>query len=117
MKKVLSWIFTLDHKRIGIIYTLVGIWAGFVGLGLRILIRLQLSDPYFNIIPFEVYKYVITRHGIIMIFFFLMPVLIGGFGKFLLPILLNLKDLKLPRLNALSAWLLLPSMVLVFARI
>nr|ACD77004.1 cytochrome c oxidase subunit I [Gyrodactylus albolacustris]ACD77005.1 cytochrome c oxidase subunit I [Gyrodactylus albolacustris]ACD77006.1 cytochrome c oxidase subunit I [Gyrodactylus albolacustris] len=117
MQYLSSWLFTLDHKRIGIIYSIVGVWAGFVGLGLSILIRIQLSDPYFNIIPFEVYNYVITSHGIIMIFFFLMPVLIGGFGNILLPILLNLNDLNLPRLNALSAWLLMPSMVLVFASI
>lgn len=57
----------------------------------------------------EVYKYVITRHGIAMIFFFLMPVLIGGFGNYLLPLLLGLPDLNLPRLNALSAWLMIPS--------
>nr|YP_009504430.1 cytochrome c oxidase subunit I [Gyrodactylus nyanzae]AWW03131.1 cytochrome c oxidase subunit I [Gyrodactylus nyanzae] len=117
MNYLLSWLFTLDHKRIGIIYSVIGIWSGFIGLGLSLLIRIQLSDPYFNIIPFEVYNFVITSHGVIMIFFFLMPVLIGGFGNFLLPLLLNLDDLNLPRLNALSAWLLLPSSLLVFGSV
>lgn len=70
---------------------------------MSLLIRLNYLDPYFNLIVPEVYKYVITWHGIVMIFFFLMPVLIGGFGKFLLPLLLGLPDLKLPRLKALSA--------------
>nr|YP_009054578.1 cytochrome c oxidase subunit I [Paragyrodactylus variegatus]AIK25766.1 cytochrome c oxidase subunit I [Paragyrodactylus variegatus] len=115
MNYLFSWLFTLDHKRIGILYSLIGVWSGFVGLGLSILIRIQLSDPYYNIIPFEVYNYVITAHGIIMIFFFLMPVLIGGFGNYLIPILLNINDLNLPRLNALSAWLLVPSSVLVLS--
>lgn len=82
-----------------------------MGLSLSMLIRLKFLDPYYNIVSPEVYNYIITRHGIAMIFFFLMPVLIGGFGNYLLPLLLNLPDLNLPRLNALSAWLLLPSAV------
>lgn len=68
-------------------------------------------DPYYNIVSPDVYKYVITRHGIAMIFFFLMPVLIGGFGNYLLPLLLGLPDLNLPRLKALRAWLMVPSAV------
>ncbi|MBM6549280.1 cbb3-type cytochrome c oxidase subunit I [Streptococcus dysgalactiae subsp. equisimilis] len=60
-------------------------------------------DPYYNLISPEVYNFVITGHGIVMIFFFLMPVLIGGFGNYLLPILLGLPDLNLPRLKALRA--------------
>nr|YP_009524380.1 cytochrome c oxidase subunit I [Lepidotrema longipenis]AXR86340.1 cytochrome c oxidase subunit 1 [Lepidotrema longipenis] len=108
---LVSWLCTLDHKRIGVIYSLMGIWAGFVGLGLSLLIRIQMIEPYHNILPLEVYNNVITSHGIIMIFFFLMPVLIGSFGNFLIPLLLGLSDLNLPRLNALSAWLLVPSSV------
>nr|YP_011003943.1 cytochrome c oxidase subunit 1 [Dactylogyrus simplex]WPS93121.1 cytochrome c oxidase subunit 1 [Dactylogyrus simplex] len=103
------WLFTLDHKRIGTVYTLIGVWFGFIGLGLSLLIRLQMLDAYNNIMSLDVYNNVITSHGIIMIFFFLMPVMIGGFGNYLLPLLLSLPDLNLPRLNALSAWLLLPS--------
>nr|YP_009745470.1 cytochrome c oxidase subunit I [Tetraonchus monenteron]QIH29916.1 cytochrome c oxidase subunit 1 [Tetraonchus monenteron] len=106
-----SWCCTLDHKRIGFIYSFIGVWAGFVGLGLSILIRINMIEPYYNVIPTEVYNNIITNHGIIMIFFFLMPVLIGGFGNYLLPLLLCLPDLNLPRLNALSAWLLLPSSI------
>lgn len=108
---VFSWLFTLDHKRIGLIYMVLGLWGGFLGLSLSTLIRLKFLDPYYNIVSPEVYNYVITSHGIAMIFFFLMPVLIGGFGKYLLPLLLRLPDLNLPRLKALSAWLLLPSAV------
>nr|AXR86352.1 cytochrome c oxidase subunit 1 [Lamellodiscus spari] len=108
---LVSWLCTLDHKRIGFIYCFLGIWAGFTGLGLSLLIRVQMAEPYYNLFPLEVYNNVITSHGIIMIFFFLMPVLIGGFGNFLIPLLLGLSDLNLPRLNALSAWLLMPSSV------
>lgn len=82
-----------------------------MGLSLSMLIRLNYLDPYFNVVSSEVYNYVITNHGITMIFFFLMPVLIGGFGNYLLPLLLGLPDLNLPRLKALRAWLMLPSSV------
>lgn len=74
-----------------------------MGLSLSMLIRLKYVDPYYNLISSEVYNYIITNHGIVMIFFFLMPVLIGGFGNYLLPLLLGVPDLNLPRLKALSA--------------
>nr|AYH51378.1 cytochrome c oxidase subunit I [Cotylurus marcogliesei] len=111
MNTICSWLFTLDHKRIGIIYMIMGLWGGILGLSLSFLIRLNFADPYYNLISPEVYNYVITSHGLAMIFFFLMPVIVGGFGNFLLPLLLGMPDLSLPRLNALSAWLMLPSVV------
>ncbi|KAK4467298.1 hypothetical protein MN116_008970, partial [Schistosoma mekongi] len=88
--------------RIGIIYMIMGIWGGFIGLGLRMLIRLKFCDPYYKLIPCEIYNYLITNHGIAMIFFFLMPLLIGGFGNYFLPFFLCLDDLALPRLNSFS---------------
>lgn len=87
-----------------------------MGLALRMLIRLNFLDPFYNVVSPEVYKYVITKHGIAMIFFFLMPVLIGGFGKYLLPLFLGLKDLSLPRMNSLSLWLLVPSSICLAVR-
>lgn len=81
----------------------LGVWGGFLGLSLRFLIRIKYLDPYHNVVSSDVYNYIITSHGIAMIFFFLMPVLIGGFGNYLLPLLLGLPDLNLPRLKALSA--------------
>nr|UTE83539.1 cytochrome c oxidase subunit 1 [Raillietina sp. HL-2022] len=108
---LLGWLFTLDHKRIGLIYMLIGVWSGFVGLSFSLLIRVNFLEPYFNVISLDCYNFLITNHGIIMIFFFLMPVLIGGFGNYLLPLLGGLSDLNLPRLNALSAWILIPSLL------
>lgn len=98
-----SWLFTLDHKRIGVLYTLVGIWSGFVGLRFSLMIRINFLEPYFKVVSRDCYNYLITYHGILMIFFFLMPLLIGGFGNYLIPLLCGFSDLKLPRLNALSA--------------
>nr|YP_009169430.1 cytochrome c oxidase subunit I [Fischoederius elongatus]AJF22822.1 cytochrome c oxidase subunit I [Fischoederius elongatus]QIJ60109.1 cytochrome c oxidase subunit I [Fischoederius elongatus] len=111
MSKVVVWFCTVDHKRVGFIYLVIGIWAGFLGLALSTLIRLNFMEPYYNVISPEVYNYVVSIHGIVMLLFFLMPILIGGFGNYLLPLLLGLPDLILPRINALSAWLLLPSTV------
>lgn len=108
---VVSWLFTLDHKRVGVIYTILGVWSGFVGLRFSLLIRIKFLEPYYKVIPLDCYKFLITNHGIIMIFFFLMPVLIGGFGNYLLPLLGGLSDLNLPRLKALRAWMLIPSLV------
>nr|YP_010285385.1 cytochrome c oxidase subunit I [Eudiplozoon nipponicum]UKQ56160.1 cytochrome c oxidase subunit I [Eudiplozoon nipponicum] len=107
----LSVFFTLSHKSIGFVYLCMGLWSGFVGLGLSILIRLNMMDPYHNIVSTEVYNFVITSHGIVMIFFFLMPVLIGGFGNILLPLFTRLDDMKMPRVNVFSLWILLPSLV------
>nr|AEY84626.1 cytochrome c oxidase subunit 1 [Tetrabothrius erostris] len=106
-----SWLFTLDHKRIGMVYTLIGVWSGFIGLSFSMLIRINFLEPYYNVISLDCYNFLITNHGIIMIFFFLMPVLIGGFGNYLVPLLSGLSDLSLPRVNALSAWLLIPSVI------
>lgn len=98
----MGWVFSLNHKRIGIIYSVVGIWGGFLGLGLSVLIRMKFLNPYSSLVPSEVYNYVVTSHGITMVFFFLMPLLVGGFGKFLLPLLTGKDDLDLPRLKGLS---------------
>lgn len=116
MNNVWGWLFTLDHKRVGIIYIIVGVWSGFVGLGFSLLIRIKFLEPYYNVVPLDCYNFLVTSHGIIMIFFFLMPILIGGFGKYLLPLLGGLSDLRLPRLNALSAWLLIPSLLFLMVR-
>nr|YP_009544216.1 cytochrome c oxidase subunit I [Parabreviscolex niepini]AYO27342.1 cytochrome c oxidase subunit 1 [Parabreviscolex niepini] len=112
---LLGWLFTLDHKRVGIFYTVVGVWAGFIGLGLSLLIRVNFMEPCFNVVSSDCYNFIITSHGVVMIFFFLMPVLIGGFGNYLIPLLAGLPDLNLPRLNALSMWLLFPAILFLLA--
>lgn len=68
-------------------------------------------DPYHTVLSMDAYKFVITSHGIAMIFFFLMPVLLGGFGNFLLPLLVGMSDLALPRLKSMGAWLVPPAAV------
>jgi len=97
-RKFIMWLMSsLDHKRIAVNYFILGVWGGFVGLSLRFLIRLNYLDPYIKVIPMECYNFIVTAHGVSMIFYFLMPILVGAFGNYLLPFLVCLKDLTLPR--------------------
>ncbi len=100
-----SWIFTLDHKRIGVMY-LVSIMAA-LGLGgfLAMLIRTELAFPGPTIVSKDVYNQLFTLHGAIMIFLFVIPGIPAALGNFVLPLMLGAKDVAFPRLNLFSYWL------------
>ncbi len=100
-----SWLLTRDHKRIGILY-LLGISVFFVLGGLMaVLIRAELATPQGDLFSSDVYNRLFTMHGILMIFFFLIPSIPAVLGNFLLPIMIGAKDLAFPRLNLLSWYL------------
>ncbi|MCB1153713.1 cbb3-type cytochrome c oxidase subunit I, partial [bacterium] len=100
-KGVLSWLFTLDHKRIGLMY-LVSVLSFFlVGGLLAMVIRIELLTPEGNLAP-EVYNRIFTLHGAAMIFVFLVPAIPASLGNFILPLMLGAKDVAFPRLNLLS---------------
>lgn len=87
-------------------YLITGLWSGIIGLGLRVLIRVNLSHPGRRLIKAEgFYNVVVTRHALMIIFFTVIPVLIGGFGNWLIPLCIGGADLVFPRLNNLSYWL------------
>lgn len=94
-------------------YFILGIWAGLVGTSFSFLIRLQLGQPGGLFKNGQIYNRIITAHGLIMIFFFVMPVLIGGFGKWLVPMCLTSVDMAFPRLKKLRFWLLPSSLFLL----
>jgi len=108
-----TFLFNTNHIFIGVVYIVIGLVGGSLGFGLSIIIRLELGLPGFNNVSSLNYNSVITFHGLLMIFFMIMPILIGGFGNCLIPILLSCNDMIFPRLNLLSLWLSMFSLILI----
>ena len=102
---ILSWIFSTDHKRIGLLYlgSIITFFA--VGVLLGLLMRLELIAPGKTIMRAQMYNAAFTLHGVIMIFLFIIPGIPAAFGNFFLPIQIGAKDVAFPRLNLLSWWL------------
>jgi cytochrome c oxidase subunit 1 len=115
LRKLFAVVGTSDHKTIGRLYLVFGLFAALAGSVLSLAIRLQLTYPGSALLGenYQLYNAVVTMHAILMIFMFVMPVLIGGFGNFIVPLQLGLPDVAFPRLNALSFWLLPSSLGLL----
>jgi cytochrome c oxidase subunit 1 len=97
-----SWLLTTDHKRIGLLYLFSITAFFFLGGIFALLIRLELLTPAGDLMTSDVYNRVFTMHGVVMVFFFLIPSIPATLGNFMLPIMIGAKDLAFPKINLLS---------------
>jgi cytochrome c oxidase subunit I len=107
--------FNVDHKVIGIQYLVTSFLFYIVGGFMAVLMRTELATPDSDFLSPELYNAFLTNHGTIMIFLWIVPAAIGGFGNYLIPLMIGARDMAFPKLNALAFWLNPPAGLLLAA--
>src|SRR5437660_1670216 len=110
-----SWLLTVDHKRIALLYLISITFFFFIGGFFALLIRLELLTPAGDLVQSDTYNKLFTMHGQVMVFFFLVPAVPAVLGNFLIPLMIGAKDLAFPRINLLSWYLfIIGGLLMVF---